>query len=60
MLGSLADGITQVKGFLEGEDSLATLNAFRQMGGDHRRADPWQGDNSWGWHAGSASTGGCT
>jgi 3-phosphoshikimate 1-carboxyvinyltransferase len=32
MLGSLADGITQVTGFLEGEDSLATLNAFRQMG----------------------------
>ncbi|WP_316369742.1 3-phosphoshikimate 1-carboxyvinyltransferase [Candidatus Thiodiazotropha sp. CDECU1] len=32
MLGSLADGITQIKGFLEGEDSLATLNAFRQMG----------------------------
>lgn len=32
MLGSLADGVTRVKGFLEGEDSLATLNAFRQMG----------------------------
>jgi 3-phosphoshikimate 1-carboxyvinyltransferase len=32
MLGSLADGVTQVSGFLEGEDSLATLNAFRQMG----------------------------
>ncbi|MES9990424.1 MAG: 3-phosphoshikimate 1-carboxyvinyltransferase [Candidatus Thiodiazotropha sp.] len=32
MLGSLADGRTLVKGFLEGEDSLATLNAFRQMG----------------------------
>jgi 3-phosphoshikimate 1-carboxyvinyltransferase len=32
MLGSLADGVTQVTGFLEGEDSLATLNAFRQMG----------------------------
>lgn len=32
MLGSLADGITVVNGFLEGEDSLATLNAFRQMG----------------------------
>ncbi|MCU7904557.1 MAG: 3-phosphoshikimate 1-carboxyvinyltransferase [Candidatus Thiodiazotropha sp. (ex Epidulcina cf. delphinae)] len=32
MLGSLADGVTVVNGFLEGEDSLATLNAFRQMG----------------------------
>lgn len=32
MLGSLADGITEVTGFLEGEDSLATLNAFREMG----------------------------
>ena len=32
MLGSLAEGTTHVSGFLEGEDSLATLNAFRQMG----------------------------
>ena len=32
MLGSLADGITEVSGFLEGEDNLATLNAFRAMG----------------------------
>lgn len=32
MLGSLAEGITNVSGFLEGEDSLATLNAFRAMG----------------------------
>lgn len=32
MLGSLADGVTQVSGFLEGEDSLATLQAFRDMG----------------------------
>ncbi|MCU7874203.1 MAG: 3-phosphoshikimate 1-carboxyvinyltransferase [Candidatus Thiodiazotropha sp. (ex Lucinoma borealis)] len=32
MLGSLANGVTVVNGFLEGEDSLATLNAFRQMG----------------------------
>ncbi|WP_456372601.1 3-phosphoshikimate 1-carboxyvinyltransferase [Thiolapillus sp.] len=32
MLGSLADGVTRVSGFLEGEDSLATLNAFRAMG----------------------------
>lgn len=32
MLGSLANGVTVINGFLEGEDSLATLNAFRQMG----------------------------
>ena len=32
MLGSLADGTTTVDGFLEGEDALATLNAFRAMG----------------------------
>ena len=32
MLGSLADGVTQVDGFLEGEDSLCTLQAFRDMG----------------------------
>ena len=32
MLGALADGVTEVAGFLEGEDSLATLRAFRQMG----------------------------
>lgn len=32
MLGSLAKGVTQVSGFLEGEDSLATLQAFRDMG----------------------------
>ncbi|MGM8850343.1 bifunctional prephenate dehydrogenase/3-phosphoshikimate 1-carboxyvinyltransferase [Salinicola halophyticus] len=32
MLGALANGITEVKGFLEGEDSLATLQAFRDMG----------------------------
>ncbi len=32
MLGSLANGVTNVRHFLEGEDSLATLEAFRQMG----------------------------
>lgn len=32
MLGSLAEGVTVVTGFLEGEDSLATLNAFRALG----------------------------
>nr|WP_271408385.1 bifunctional prephenate dehydrogenase/3-phosphoshikimate 1-carboxyvinyltransferase [Pseudomonas sp. Q1-7] len=32
MLGSLAVGTTEVEGFLEGEDALATLQAFRDMG----------------------------
>ncbi len=32
MLGSLAEGVTEVTGFLEGEDNLATLNGFRAMG----------------------------
>jgi len=32
MLGALADGVTHVTGFLEGEDALATLQAFRDMG----------------------------
>jgi 3-phosphoshikimate 1-carboxyvinyltransferase len=32
MLGALASGVTRVSGFLEGEDSLATLAAFRALG----------------------------
>ncbi|MFT6387245.1 MAG: 3-phosphoshikimate 1-carboxyvinyltransferase [Cellvibrionaceae bacterium] len=32
MLGSIAEGTTHVSGFLEGEDALATLQAFRDMG----------------------------
>jgi len=32
MFGSLAEGITEITGFLEGEDSLATLQAFKDMG----------------------------
>ena len=32
ILGSLATGQTEVSGFLEGEDSLNTLKAFRSMG----------------------------
>ncbi len=32
MLGSLASGTTEVHGFLQGKDSLATLLAFRGMG----------------------------
>lgn len=40
MLGALADGITTIDGFLTGEDCVATLRAFQQMGvkveGPHR------------------------
>ncbi len=32
MFGAIADGTTQVTGFLQGEDSLNTLRAFRAMG----------------------------
>lgn len=32
MLGAIAEGVTRVSNFLEGEDSLATLQAFRDMG----------------------------
>ncbi len=32
MLGALADGVSRVGGFLEGEDTLATAAAFRAMG----------------------------
>lgn len=32
MFGALADGVTEVTGFLNGEDCLATLAAFRAMG----------------------------
>ncbi len=32
MLGALAEGRTEVSGFLEGEDALATVAAFRAMG----------------------------
>ncbi len=32
MLGSIAEGVTYVTGFLEAEDALATLKAFRAMG----------------------------
>ncbi|MDY7025446.1 MAG: bifunctional prephenate dehydrogenase/3-phosphoshikimate 1-carboxyvinyltransferase [Pseudomonadota bacterium] len=32
MFGSIAKGVTEISGFLEGEDALATLQAFRDMG----------------------------
>ena len=32
--GSIAEGTTEVTGFLEGEDNLSTISAFRLMGVD--------------------------
>ncbi|MGH8551293.1 MAG: 3-phosphoshikimate 1-carboxyvinyltransferase [Methylococcales bacterium] len=32
MLGSIATGVTRIHGFLEAEDAISTLNAFRAMG----------------------------
>jgi len=32
MFGAMANGVTEVSGFLEGEDALHTLQAFEQMG----------------------------
>jgi len=32
MMSSIANGVSNIKGFLEGEDSLATLRSFKQMG----------------------------
>jgi len=40
MFGAIADGVTEVSGFLEGEDSLHTLDAFRSMGVRIERGGP--------------------
>lgn len=32
ILGSISEGVTEVTGFLEGEDNFSTINAFRLMG----------------------------
>ncbi|AGA33469.1 5-Enolpyruvylshikimate-3-phosphate synthase [Thioalkalivibrio nitratireducens DSM 14787] len=40
MLGALAEGRTTVKGFLDGEDCLATLAAFQAMGVPIERPEP--------------------
>ena len=37
MLSSIADGTSEISGFLEGEDSLHTLQAFQAMGVDIQR-----------------------
>lgn len=40
MLGALADGVTDVSGWLHGADALATLAAFRAMGVCIERPEP--------------------
>jgi 3-phosphoshikimate 1-carboxyvinyltransferase len=40
MLGAIADGRTEVRGFLEGEDCLATLQAVRRLGAVVERPGP--------------------
>jgi 3-phosphoshikimate 1-carboxyvinyltransferase len=42
MLGSLAEGVTHVKGFLNAEDAMSTLKAFRAMG--VKITDPVEGE----------------
>ncbi len=32
MLASIAEGVTRISGFLDGEDAIATVNAFRALG----------------------------
>ena len=38
MLGGIAEGETQISGFLASEDCLATLRALRALGVQHRAA----------------------
>ncbi|CAL1241744.1 3-phosphoshikimate 1-carboxyvinyltransferase [Candidatus Methylocalor cossyra] len=40
MLGAVAEGTTRITGFLEAEDCLATMNAFRAMGVTIARPEP--------------------
>ncbi|MEW6982733.1 3-phosphoshikimate 1-carboxyvinyltransferase [Colwelliaceae bacterium 6471] len=42
MFGALAEGTTHVKGFLPGQDCLATMNAFKAMGIDIEGPDEQQ------------------
>lgn len=39
IIGSIAEGTTKVEGFLEGEDNMSTLNAFKKMGVAIERQD---------------------
>jgi 3-phosphoshikimate 1-carboxyvinyltransferase len=42
MLGGIANGLTQISGFLESEDCLATLSALRALGVRIERTEPQQ------------------
>ncbi|MGH6634600.1 MAG: 3-phosphoshikimate 1-carboxyvinyltransferase [Gammaproteobacteria bacterium] len=42
MLSAIAEGRSQIRGFLEGEDTLATLAAFQAMGVEVERPEPGQ------------------
>ena len=40
LFGALADGLTEVQGFLEGEDCLGTLKAVQALGAEVARKGP--------------------
>lgn len=40
ILGAIADGVTEVRGFLDGEDTVSTLKAFESMGITVERTEP--------------------
>ena len=40
LLGALADGVTEVQGYLEGEDCLRTLTAIQMMGVEVTKKGP--------------------
>jgi 3-phosphoshikimate 1-carboxyvinyltransferase len=40
LLGALADGVTEIQGFLEGEDCLGTLKAVQALGAEVSRKGP--------------------
>lgn len=42
ILGSIAEGSTEITGFLEGEDNLSTINAFKCMGVEIERTGQFQ------------------
>ena len=39
MFGALADGVTEIHGFLKGADCLATIDCFRKMGIEIRETE---------------------
>src|SRR4026208_41519 len=43
MLGGIAEGISEVRGFLESEDCLATMRAMRALGVQIEQTSAWAG-----------------